>query len=433
MKALKNYFSKTVSSRIVVMVFILSQFLSIDLFAVGGFPITLQKLLALIFFPVILYGFGFRSLALKKEIVILTSLYVVTIGLYYLVHMEMSASFFLVLLTTGFNAVTAVLLLTAMVEYDEAFAFLGKLWAAFAFITAIITFCQFLGLLPSLHNISVQIYVSHGNYYYRGTGTLTDPNYTAVLLLAGLGFVLGVPTIRMKPLLLAVIVLGILGTVSRMGFVGIVLGMLVSPFYLTSNRIRPFLYRFSFVFIIIGLITLSYLFPSGASEVILSRIDSTRAVTESIASSDEENDSIEQKEKMKALTPQGGFRYLLIKQAFRGFADNPWFGIGGYKSSRYINDTVGQPYVLHNTYLEFLLAGGIWGCFLLLYFFFITLKAAVLKNNLQRKAVLLQILVFYFTALFLSFDTDFYMWSIFVFAVWVLQSGLPEKHRQVSA
>jgi len=405
------------SAKIIIIIFVISQFLSIDLLIIKGFVFSLQKVLAIVFFPFAIAGFGRKSIIFQKKIILYSVLYFATFSFAYIIKWDINSRLLLACLSTGMNAVIAVLFFSALMVYKNAYEFLGKIWISVAAVIALLTFGQFHGIFPDLFNNPVQYYIIDGEYYFRGAGTLQDPNYMAGLFLVAIGFVLGLKKLRFKLPLVIALTLGILGTISRMGLLGLFLALCVSPFYL-QNKNNNWWYRFSFILIILLGTSFFLVFPTGASQVIFSRISDSNLVLGAIR----EVNISDNVEVLKSLSPNGGVRLLMLEQGLRGFIDNIWFGIGGYNSANYILSTLGVSLVLHNTYLEFMLAGGLIGVMFLAYFFFITVKS-VLLNHPQSGAVLLQVLVFYFVGLFLGFDTDFYMWSVFVLSVWLIESN----------
>ena len=428
----KQIINKKNGAIIVIIIFVLSQFLSVDLFIIKGFVFSLQKVLAIVFFPFAMVCFGRNGIKIQKNIIVFSILFFLTFAMAYICRFNLTTNLLLTFVTTGMYALTAVLLLSAFMAYSKSFDFLGKVWITIAIIVALLTFGQFLGIFPDLHNIQPQQYVVDGKSYFRGAGTLQGPNYMAVLFLAAMGFVLGLKKLKFKLILLIILTLGVFSTVSRMGLLGLFCIICISPFYLNLDG-KNIIYRFRFVFVIILAVILSAVFPTGMSEILFSRITSTEEVFTVAMESPDDMEAADVIDTLKSLSAGGGFRFLMIKQAMTGIMDNKWIGIGGYNSSSYIEASLGLRYVLHNTYLEFLLAGGLFGLLFLAYFFSITIKS-ILINHAHRGAVLLQILIFCLVSLFLSFDTDFYIWSIFIYAVWLIESHrdyLPNSKTQI--
>ena len=143
------------SAKIIIIIFVISQFLSIDLLIIKGFVFSLQKVLAIVFFPFAIAGFGRKSIIFQKKIILYSVLYFATFSFAYIIKWDINSRLLLACLSTGMNAVIAVLFFSALMVYKNAYEFLGKIWISVAAVIALLTFGQFHGIfLGQTHSMN---------------------------------------------------------------------------------------------------------------------------------------------------------------------------------------------------------------------------------------------------------------------------------------
>jgi O-antigen ligase len=108
------------------------------------------------------------------------------------------------------------------------------------------------------------------------------------------------------------------------------------------------------------------------------------------------------------LSAQAPARYKLFLQSVYGFMDNLPFGIGYANVRTYMGETLGTGTYVHNTYMEYLLMGGVFGLAMVLYSTFLICRAILVSiKNLSHpfaENILAFTLVGMFVLLFLSIN-----------------------------
>ncbi|MCF7934069.1 MAG: hypothetical protein K9L73_04690, partial [Spirochaetia bacterium] len=209
---------------IIFLVLIISQFVSIELFTVHTMVISFEKLSAIVLYPIAIVLIGIRAIRVRKELILFSVLLYITFSISSAVSSGLSTAVLTNAIIIGMNAMVALLMYSVLLIDNKAIRTFFIIWIVCSVITSIICIGQFYEVLPLLDEPSL----------FRGQpraeGLLKDPNYQALVLLFGLGALITLRSIRFRLLYIIIIVVGIASTMSRMGILGSLLLMLISPF-----------------------------------------------------------------------------------------------------------------------------------------------------------------------------------------------------------
>ncbi|MCF7934074.1 MAG: O-antigen ligase family protein [Spirochaetia bacterium] len=403
---------------IIFLVLIVSQFVSIELFTLFDVVISVEKLSALTLYPLAIYLLGIRNLRLNKELILFAVLMYLSFTLFYL----NSGSFSPRLLSSGLiiaiNGATALLIYTALHADTHSVQTFFKLWIICAVLSAVICIGQFLHLIPLVDEDTIRTGI------VRAEGLLKDPNYQSVLLLIGYGSLLTLHRIRYRYLFIVIIVLGIVSTGSRMGFLGYLILTVGSLFLRKTpqkegtgkNSISA---RISVLLVVGGLILLLLLLPTDFRSVFSGRIQTTLTAFQDSISEAAASSLSETVTRSESSAPA---RFILGRQALIGSFDHLLTGIGLYNTPDYMLETVGMRLEVHNSFLHMLLVGGLTGLLFLLYAGFFILRFVIssfpLKGDETSETILVAIIVFILCGSFLSLVTIVLPWIIFILALY---------------
>jgi hypothetical protein len=132
---------------LVVVSFVLAQFVEFTLLDLDGFDVSLQKIIALIIFPIAFVLMGHIRVCLP--LLVCVGVLILTNSAAYLAELDplnvtlLSAN---VTIVSGFLG--AAILYTALRQDVSGFYILGRVWVAFAVVTSILVLGQSIGLLP---------------------------------------------------------------------------------------------------------------------------------------------------------------------------------------------------------------------------------------------------------------------------------------------
>lgn len=398
---------------IVIVVFVVAQFVEVSLFSIGNIPITLQKALAAVLYPFSAILMGRIRVSRYMVLFALALLVSYTIAFLANAYLPPEAGSAFIVILVGFAGAT-VLYTALTLNGEKGFRRLAYTWLTFSVITALITVLQAVGVFPFLTVPEEHLqFRETGVGLYRGVGLKFDPNFQALMLVIGLAFALSyVSTAWRRFVVVSVILLGIIGTFSRMGLILAVLLIIANPVVRALNGRRGFARALVNVAVLILVVSvmgfaLHVWAPPSVSEYLGRRFAEVWdgliiLVSGNSASSAEHLSSAET-------------RALLAKAALTLALQNWTVGVGAYQTDRVIFEYVGIDNVAHNTYLELFLIGGIWGILSVLCYVVIVLRGLWGGGNcqfvaVQRNTLLTLTLAFAFAGMFLSLTYNSIIW-----------------------
>ena len=405
---------------IAIAVFVATQFVEVSLFDISNFPVTLQKVLALVLYPLSVILMGRIRVEGRMVLFALTLIVSYTMAFFVNAYLPPEAISAIIVVLIGFTGAT-VLYTAVTLNSEKNFRILAYVWLAFSVGTALITILQAVGLFPFLTVPDEYIkYREATAGLYRGVGLKFDPNFQALVLVIGLVFALFyVPRVWIRLLVTSVIFLGIVGTFSRMGLLLAGLLVAIKPAVQVSSRSKSFVrLNVRLVSSVLAVFTIGLVLyvwgPPSFTEYLRQRFADignglALLVSGESASSTSHLSSAET-------------RALLARAALALALQNWALGVGAYQTDRVIFEYAGIFNVAHNTYLELFLIGGVWGILSILCYAIIVLHGLRFKGCsqpavLHRNVLLAVILVFAFAGLFLSLTYNSIIWLPLVMAL----------------
>ena len=400
--------------RLIIIISTAALYIDLDLFSIGGVVISVHKLIALIGFPVAIALMGIKKLKIDMRIVIFGLLMFVTFCLFYIISGTFDNRFFSALVQVGLNGAVAVLLFTALTNDPKAFRFFIHLIIAFSVISAVISILQVFGISTGTLKVPDTI--------PRVSGLLKDPNYQAAALLIGIACLLSLEKINFRIPFILILSAGVVCTVSRMGLLVLGLLILISPVFF-RHHYKKRVVIFMLWMIIGGVVVVLLFFPLGLGETITGRFSVLLDAFKQIAST--QGESLLQIARLK-----------LAYNAFLGFLQHPLLGIGVFNSTDFMIESMGITIALHNTYMEFILAGGVWGILLLVYLYSTFVRACCISPDDKGGTVVLSVrhtvilfgLVYILVSFFLSYHLDITTWLLLIFSIYyrdLAEGGVP--------
>jgi O-antigen ligase len=350
--------------------FVFLQFFELTFISVGGFDLSAQKLLAILLFPLALILIGRVSYA--GLLFVLFVLMVLVNSTWYVVNghalegRAVSAN-----LSALFVFIGSIVLFTALRVTDEGLRRLGDAWLRWSLVTSAVCLLQALSVFPLLTVPSEQLFMREAVAgFYRGVGFKADPNFQALMLVIGAGFVVSANLrLRIRLPSLVVIFVGILATFSRMGMLLFALTLLFGVWLSDAAAGNPLkgtvrsLGWAAGVTVFAVLILMTGLLPDSVSDYFTQRFREVASLGQLTAlSTSPELDG--------SGNPTSAIaRGLIALAAFRIWLANMWIGIGAHRSAELVFAETGFRNVAHNSYVELLVTGGLIGfVFLLVYF-----------------------------------------------------------------
>jgi O-antigen ligase len=409
---------RSLGAWMVIVGFVIAQFVEFTLYEGGSLVVSLQKIVGLVVFPVALTLMGYFRISLL--LIIVACLMILANSAAYVATLDfldpdlLSAN---VGVLTGCFGATA--LYTALTHREGYLSVLGRVWAAFAVVTSIVVIGQTFGLLPlwAVPSEELDYRMTEVGGLIRGTGLQLDPNFQAFVLVLGLVFT-RFYIAKMKFAFALIIALGLVGTFSRMGLLVALVVWVAAPPVEALVRRKGWSITFLKPFVTIAILGLLFggLFavaPQGVQLYIELRISDVSEAFSYLAAG--------------PFTPLTGttsaeIRTLLFIGALTIFFQNYVFGVGAYKTDDFMNTIIGIPTVVHNTYLEWLVVGGLLGVLtVVLYIAFIVRvlrQSSRAEEDATRKSfVLTFLLAFGLMALFLTLNDNAIMWLPLVVAL----------------
>jgi O-antigen ligase len=218
---------------------------------------------------------------------------------------------------------------------------------------------------------------------------------------------------RMKTVIILLIMLGIVGTFSRMGFLVAALALLVAPVAQTLASRRG---GDVAILKVLGTAMTLVLLSFGAYVAAPQNVQSYLAIrAEDLVTANTPSVSL-----MGMTSTEE--RILLFDSALRVYSENYLLGVGAYKAPEFLQLYSGLAKTVHNSYLEALLAGGIFGALAIA--FYVTFVALALSksrraggNTNRRSLVLTLLFACGLIGLFLTMNYNSILWLPLVLAL----------------
>lgn len=397
-------------SYLAIAAYVLTQFVEVTFFSVGAFPITFQKAVAAAVFPLALLMMGRVRVSLAL-IGIAIGLLATNSASYVARGQPLDGRALSANTTVIIGLLSAVVLYTALTRDRQSFPFLRRAWIVLSLISGTIAILQAVGMLP-LWTVASEALSQRGaaGGYYRGVGLKVDPNFQALVLVVGVVFARG----QRGPFRVPIVVylfLALLATFSRMGLLAALLVLILMPMLDALANRGQFAAAFGRgVFAgsaIFGLGVLLYVAGPDQISTYLGRrtVEVIQAVGWIVGE------------------PSSGAAYLTSAQARLLLVWTAWgigvsnfpLGIGAHRSEELIYDATGLRNVAHDTYVELLATGGIFGLATLALYIHALLRSlreppTVLALQRERLIVVAQTLAFGFIGLFLSLNYNSILW-----------------------
>lgn len=401
---------KNVGVRLVLFVFVFSQFVEVNFGTFGSIDVSLQKLIAVIFYPLSILLMGYFYLNMRMigfAFLLLASFLVAYLGNFSLDY------FFSAIMIVLVGLVGAITLYTAFIVGGyKSLKLFALMWIGFSILTSIITILQAVGIFPFLTvpNDLVWMREATGSFF-RGVGLKFDPNFQALMLAIGFSFILiYVKKEYLKFIFGFVILIGILGTFSRMGWVLVALIIFLNLVLL--KRKRNFLNGGFLLILLLGIYFTTYgLIPNFVKDFINARFLDVKDGLVVLFSG----------EIPRGILSSAVVRALLARASFTLALQNWLTGIGAFRSKDFIYSLTGIMNVAHNTYLEIFLVGGILGIGVLIAYVKIILDGFLYVNKTslvsEKKTFITISLVFAITGIFLSLLYNSIFWFPLVLAL----------------
>jgi O-antigen ligase len=393
--------------------------------SIGGIEISLNKIVALVIFPLAFALMGYIRIALPLTAI--ASVMILANSAAYVENLDALNPELLSANATVFvGFLAATMLYTALVQSDRSFLILGRVWVAFAAVTSLVVVGQVFGLLPLwavLSDDASQIgglATAEVGGLYRGIGFKLDPNYQALMLVLGLIFARFYVPSKFRIIFAVVIIVGLVGTFSRMGLLAAILAwVFASAIKARTNRrganTVPLLKLLGTVTILALIFTGLYsLAPQEVQSYIDLRITETSTTFRNLAA----GGSTAQPEMTSTNT-----RILLATTALRIFSDNYLLGVGAYRQSDIMNAYIGVDQTMHNTYLDELVTGGLLGVLVIVLYITLIVRALFQHYGegedaaIRERCVLTLILAFGLLGFFLTLNYYSIVWFPLVIAL----------------
>jgi hypothetical protein len=382
-------------------------FVDVELFTVASTAVTAQKAAALVIYAAAVLLLRKTFWRIDSRILIYAALMAVAYSINYIVTGEFPARLATALVQVLLNAAAAIVLLSALSADERAFQFFLYALTASALVSAAVTLVQFFSQFSSAEDTARRLL---SGSFARTAGLLKDPNYQAAALLWGIAALFSFRRLALIIPCFLIISAGILCTFSRMGILVLALLILVSPLLLhVPDRERRYR-RWMLWLISAACAVLLVLIPGNWAGVLLRRFDSVIGIA-------------------KEIGPTGGASLLrdarvrLAYYSLQLFAQHPLTGVGVFNTDVHMAQIMGKPTAVHNTYLEFMLTGGIWGILVLVYLFFQAFGAVKqgcreIHHQRTRSSFIAILLLYIGISFFLSYHLDSTSWLVLVGAVY---------------
>lgn len=366
---------ESLGAKLLIVCVVCTQFVDLTLFTIGGFVFSAQKLVVLAILPLALLMIG--RLRLPPSLVSFGAIYLMALCAGPVLGQMPAPRIGDHLLTALLSLAAIIALATAISVLAGADRWFGITWALLALASSIVAIAQFAGMLPLFGTSETELVLREAAGTVRATAFKSDPNFLAIVLCAGLGFAR--IYIRSGPtrfLASALIFLGVLSTLSRIGLILAVCIMLISAIFDGLGRGDAATRVVRMAIICAGTIVtivLAYtLLPAQLRDYVDSRSsDLLPSIFSAFAG--QQSSSI--------YGSSGAQRSALFQGAIDVALAHPIVGVGGGQLPDYLLQTIGVRNAAHNTFLEFWAVGGLFGILAVVAYTFILGRGiAKLKN-----------------------------------------------------
>ncbi|MBM9458386.1 O-antigen ligase family protein [Nocardioides sp. zg-536] len=336
-----------------------AQFVDVTLGSAGSFVISAQKLVAILILPlgVVLM----RRLVVPGALVALSAIIVLAFCAGPLLSDTPKATLFASVLAILLNLASAIVLYSALTRDRAAIGLFAWVWIAASAVTAAVCLGQMLGALP-LYTVTEEA-LSRRDVVAglrRGTGFKFDPNFAAMMLVVGLGFVRTLVRPPARWLLSLLLIVGIICTFSRMGLIVAAIVMIMSSGGMHRSSASRVVGRAG-ALIAVGVVgRVLYEFTSGQ---VRDYVDSR---TQDLMSG---VDLVLGRNAGASSTGSAVERADLVGATVGIIRDHWMFGLGPNNLQEELAWAIGADKGAHNTYLESLAIGGIFGLLGLIFYF----------------------------------------------------------------
>lgn len=291
-----------------------------------------------------------------------------------------------------------ILIVSAVKQDNHLFYFFSKLWLIAAIVSSLLSLLQFLDIL-GYYNLSVETQLMREGVggFNRGVALKRDPNFLALLLALSVPLAFHLRSHRrisgLKLFIsLAIILIGIICTQSRMGIILYFIAMAIWSIIFNSRSIASL---FKLCALIVGF---SILFFSFAPQTVKSGLEGRfielqQTITSGLVAERNNNGNV----------TSSTARLILLYSGFKAANERFIFGWGVGNTKKAISQysAIDLDNVAHNTYLEFYIVFGFFGVVFMIYYLFINFPEKRMSN--ENHALCKTIYITFFVAcLFLS-------------------------------
>lgn len=401
----------SVGARLIFMTFVLTQFVEVTFDRVGSVEISLQKVATLIVFPI-----GFTMLPRARwawSLPILALVMVAANSAAYLSESDfLNANGIAANVTVATGLLGGAVLYVALTQDERLFATFARVWIAFAAFSSVIVLLQSAGVLPLwfVEKGQISYRAAETGGLIRGTGFKYDPNYQAFVLVVGLVFAWFYGR-RWRLPAAALIVGGVIGTFSRMGLLASVVTILLAPSIrvaVARQGVGRVFTRFVLGLTVAAIVAVGagVIAPEGVRRYAERRSTDIVVAYERVTGGD--------------LTELSGLnsveeRLLVAYTALGLLNRNKVVGIGGYGTADAVAEVIGITRTIHNTYLEELVVGGLFGAAAIVVYVVLLARALARarhpdEDKTRRSCLITLSLVFALMSLFLTLNYNSIAW-----------------------
>jgi len=401
-----------------IITFVIAQFVDVAFFDVGSVPITAQKILATSLFPLSLLLMG--RVRINRLLALLALSISFAYSASYLVAFAVRAELLSANIVVLIGFAGAMVLYTALTESPGAISVFARIWIGFSVVTALVTFLQTIGLVP-LFTVRQEYLAAREvlGGLYRGVGLKFDPNFQALVLAIGIVSSLHYAR-RFRAVIIGIILLGVIGTFSRMGLILAIVVLLVTPIVKALERRRGILRAFLRTFVTAVAVTSFALalfssLPPTVKDYVKERSRDAFFSFQQVIRADSTLASGRNR-------TSGEVRVVLARTALALASENWGWGVGAYQTERLMFESTGIYSVAHNTYLELFMIGGIWGILCVLLYAYIIIVSIFPRGrsrdvSSERDYLIMLSMLFALAGLFLSLTYNSLIWLPVVVAL----------------
>ncbi|MFT4216782.1 MAG: O-antigen ligase family protein [Micropruina sp.] len=337
----------------VVVAYVGSQFVDVTLATVGDLVLSVQKVTAIVVLPlgaILLRRLRWSS-AIAATAAALSLAYVVAAGLGGQPAPTLASDLFALIL----NAIAALVLYAALLDMPRPVQTFGRVWCFCAVVTSMLALGQVLGVVP-LMNVPDELLSRRltDSGLLRASGLKADPNFAAMMMTAGVAFTAVVVS---RPLRLAArlaLFVGVAATLSRMGMI-VAAVLLLASASAGTRRHRISSVRMIFLLPVAALLAIILYgsLPPNVQMYVDARFwDLGRGAEYLLVGAD-----------VGTVDGSGVERADLLLGTLTIIAMNPLVGVGPNNLQGMLYANIGIDKGAHNTYLEIVAIGGIFGLF----------------------------------------------------------------------